>query len=199
MWGNYQTEVNQTDFAQINRGLYGLKAHYGSPTQTSFGEQRIQVDAFAAEPGTAHQREEFRGTGGSVYFLQKQDLSIGSERMRIEVRDANSNIVLNARSLVYGDDYDIDYIQGRIILSQPLTSTVDDGFLVQDGTLSGNPAYLVAYYEYTPLVTDLDDGLFYGGRAQAWIGDFVRSEPVQWLTNQALLTESCLVQISRCA
>ncbi len=145
MWGNYQTELTQTDFAQVSRGLYGLKAHYGSPTQTSFGEQRIQVDAFAAEPGTAHQREVFRGTGGSVYFLQKQDISIGGERLRIEVRDSNSNIVLNSRNLVYGEDYDIDYIQGRIILSQPLTSTVDDGFLVQGGTLSGNPAFLVAY------------------------------------------------------
>ncbi len=36
------------------------------------------------------------------------------------------------------------------------------------------PSWLLTYYEYTPLVTDIDDGLFYGGRAQAWIGDFVK-------------------------
>ena len=173
MWGNFRTDITGTDFAQIDRGLYGAQLKYASVQQTSFGEQRVKVTGFASEPGSASQRENFRGTGGSLYYLQHQDIQIGSEKVRVEVRDKDSGIVLNVRNLVYAEDYDIDYIQGRIILSEPLASTVDDGFLVQDEELSGNPVHLVTYYEYTPTAARFD-GYFAGGRAEGWVGDFVK-------------------------
>ena len=43
--------------------------------------------------------EEFRGTGGSLYFLQRRDITQGSERMVIEVRDKDSGIVLQTMTL----------------------------------------------------------------------------------------------------
>ena len=60
---------------------------------TSYGEQRLALDGFGAEPGTVPSREEFRGTDGSLYFLRHQDILMGSERLRIEVRDKVSGLV----------------------------------------------------------------------------------------------------------
>ena len=47
-------------------------------------------------------------------------------------------------------DYDIDYLQGRLLLSEPLSSTADDNLLVRSSGLSGDESYLVVRYEYTP-------------------------------------------------
>ncbi len=79
LWGNFKVGYMQNELAQVDRGLYGANGHYESETTTSFGEQRFGVDAFAAEPGTVASFEEFRGTGGSLYFLRRQDLLPGSE------------------------------------------------------------------------------------------------------------------------
>ena len=65
-----------------------------NPTQaTSFGERRCASTASRAEPGTVSSHEEFRGTGGSLYFLRRQDILTGSERVRIEIRDRASGLV----------------------------------------------------------------------------------------------------------
>ncbi|MEP1230166.1 MAG: OmpA family protein, partial [Litorimonas sp.] len=80
LWGNFATQIVGTEFAHLDRGLYGGILDYNSKNTTAYGERRTQVTGFAADPGTLPAREEFRGTGGSVYFLERQDLSIGSER-----------------------------------------------------------------------------------------------------------------------
>jgi len=173
MWGNFATQITSTEFAHLDRGLYGGIADYNSQKTTSFGERRTQVTGFAADPGTLPAREEFRGTGGSVYFLERQDLSIGSERLRVEVRDKVSGLVIETRNLRPQEDYDVDYIQGRILLSDPLQSTVRDTQVVRDGALSGNDVFLVARYEFTPSLSDVG-GYTLGGRATHWLGDNLR-------------------------
>ena len=173
MWGNFLTQYTDTDLAHIDRGLYGAKGHFESQAATSFGEKKIVVDAFAAEPGTIGGRDEFRGTGGSLYFLRHQDVLAGSDRLRIEVRDKDSGIVLAVKELVPALDYDIDYIQGRILLSEALSSTATDNLIVNSGSISGNPVYLVSRYEYTPGFTELED-VAVGGRAHYWINDYFK-------------------------
>ncbi len=173
MWGNFKVGYMQNELAQVDRGLYGANAYYQAGTTTSFGEQRYAVDAFAAEPGTVASREEFRGTGGSLYYLRRQDLLVGSERVRVEVRDKASGIVTGVRNLTPALDYDIDYIQGRIVLSEPLSATVDDDLLVRSNALTGDEAYLVVRYEYTPGFDELD-ALTTGGQAHYWFGDYVK-------------------------
>ena len=93
------------------------------------------VDGFAAEPGTMAGYEEFRGTGGSLYYLHHQDILTGSERVRIEMRDKDSGIVTGVVNLRPGLDYDIDYLQGRVMLSEPLSSMADDNLLVRSSGL----------------------------------------------------------------
>ena len=117
--------------------------------------------------------EEFRGTGGSLYFLRHQDILTGSERVRIELRDKDSGIVTGVVNLRHGMDYDIDYLQGRLLLSEPLSSTADDNLLVRSSGLSGNEAYLVARYEYTPGFDELD-AVAVGGQGHYWFNDHVR-------------------------
>src|SRR5207247_9336595 len=140
---------------------------------TSFGERKASVDGFAAEPGTVGSFEEFRGTGGSLYFLRHQDILTGSERVRIEIRDKDSHIVTGVVNLRPGIDYDIDYLQGRLLLSEPLSSTAADNLLVRTSGLSGDEAFLVARYEYTPGFGDLN-ALSTGGQGHYWFGDHVR-------------------------
>ena len=173
MWGNYATQITGTEFAHLDRGLYGGIADYRSEALTSSGDRRTHVTVFAADPGTVPAREEFRGTGGSLYFLQRQDVTIGSERVRVEVRDKISGLVVETRDLAPQNDYDIDYIQGRVVLSNPLSSYAGDNEVVRTSSLSGNEAYLVVRYEYTPSLSDVD-GYTLGGRGTHWLGDHVR-------------------------
>ncbi|WP_425408169.1 TonB-dependent receptor [Hyphococcus sp.] len=173
VWGNFTTNIVSTEFAQLDRALYGGKVEYNADELTSFGDRKTRLIGFAADPGTIPAREEFRGTGGSVYFLERQDLTIGSERLRIEVRDKDSGLVLETRDLKPQEDYDIDYIQGRVLLARPLSSTRLDGQTVRDEGLSGNDVFLVARYEFTPGLDDIG-GFSTGGRAEQWIGDHVK-------------------------
>ena len=70
MWGSFDVGYMQNELAQVDRSLYGGQAHYESGATTSFGEQRLKLDAFGAEPGTVPSRQEFRGTGGSFYITK---------------------------------------------------------------------------------------------------------------------------------
>jgi flagellar motor protein MotB len=173
MWGNFKINYAENELTQVDRGLYGGNLHYQTEGTTSFGEQRFSVDGFAAEPGTLASREEFRGTGGSLYFLRNQDILVGSERVRVELRDKDSGLVSGVVNLRPVLDYDIDYLQGRVVLAEPLNSTVDDRLLVRSGALSGDAAYLVIRYEYTPGFTEIDT-LATGGQAHMWINDYLK-------------------------
>ena len=172
-FGNFKIGYMNNELARVDRGLYGANVHYQSEATTGFGDQRFAVDAFAAEPGTVPSREEFRGTGGSLYFLRRQDILAGSERVRIEIRDKASGIVTGTLNLTPVLDYDIDFLQGRIVLTQPLASTADDNMLVRSNALSGDEAYLVVRYEYTPGFGEVD-AVALGGQAHYWFGDYVK-------------------------
>ena len=172
-WGNFKVAYMNNELARVDRGLYGANAHYESDGATEFGDKRLVIDGFAAEPGTVGSREEFRGTGGSLYFLRNQDLLAGSERIRIEVRDKASGIVTGVVNLTPGIDYDIDYLQGRVLLTEPLASTTDDNLLVRSGAVSGDETYLVVRYEFTPGFDDID-AVSLGGQAHYWVADLVR-------------------------
>ncbi len=173
LWGNFKVGYLENELAQVERGLYGGNLHYQSVATTSSGEKRLVLDGFAAEPGTLPSREEFRGTGGSLYFLRHQDLLTGSERLRIEVRDKDSGLVSSVVHLRPTEDYDIDYLQGRIMLTEPIGSTVEDHRLVRSEGSSGDEAWLVVQYEFTPGFDEID-ALASGGQGQYWLNDYVK-------------------------
>ena len=173
LWGDYKIGYNDNDLAHVDRGLYGANAHYQTLSTTSFGEKRFMIDSFAAQPGTVGTRDEFLGTGGSLYYLRHQDILTGSERVRIEVRDKDSGIITSVKNLTPTLDYTVDYLQGRISLSQPLSPTASDNLLVTSDTTGGNPVYLVVRYEYEPSSGDTNS-MSLGGRAHVWLNDYVK-------------------------
>lgn len=170
LWGSFETRLMGTDLVNYSRGLYGAQARYLSPDATQFGEKRSEVEMFAADPGTLASVEEFRGTGGSLYYLRHQDILVGSDRLRVEIRDKDSGMVLQSTPLVAGQDYEINSIQGRVVLRTPLAATAAQNTLVLSGSLSGHPVYLVAGYEFTPGVSAVEN-LTLGGRASHWVND----------------------------
>lgn len=171
--GNFVVQANGAELAQLDRGLFGAIADINSSAVTSFGERKAQLLAFASDPGTVPAREEFRGTGGSLYFMKRQDVSIGSERVRIEVRDRETGLVLETRELHPQQDYDFDPYQGRLTLLKPLASTAATGNVVREGSSTGNVPVLVVRYEYSPAAGSFD-GYTVGGRGTAWLAEKVR-------------------------
>ncbi len=164
MWGNFKSNITGSQLLRSERALYGAQAVYRSNTPSPDGGAATSLDAHAALPGTVPQRDEFRGTGGSAYFLKHQDITPGSETLTIEKRNAVTGFVVSRTTLKYADDYQFDYVQGVTILNTPLASSSSDG---------GLENYLIANYEYTPAARDVD-GYVVGGRAQQWLGDHVR-------------------------
>jgi outer membrane protein OmpA-like peptidoglycan-associated protein len=173
LWGDFQTRLTGTDFIQYSRTLYGLNIRYRSPETTALGEKSRSVDAFWADPGTLNSRQEFRGTGGSLYYLQNQDISVGSEQVWEEVRDRDSGLVVSVTPLVPVQDYDINYLQGRILLRNPLSATANSATVVHSGGLDGDSVYLVVTYEYVPDFSS-PSTLALGGHASEWFGDHVQ-------------------------
>jgi hypothetical protein len=58
-------------------------------------------------------------------------------------------------------------------LSEPLASTAADDLLVRSGSLSGDEAYLVVRYEYSPGFAELD-ALSVGAQGHYWFGERVK-------------------------
>ncbi|HSA77460.1 MAG TPA: flagellar motor protein MotB, partial [Nitrospirota bacterium] len=173
MWGNFKIGYNDNDLAHVDRGLYGANLHYQTPSTTSFGDKRFLFDGFAAQPGTVGTREEFLGTGGSLYYLRHQGILTGSESVHIEIRDKDSGIVTAVKNLTPALDYNVDYLQGRISLSQPLSPTASDNMLVTSDTAGGNRTYLVVRYEYEPSIGDTNS-MSVGGRTHVWLSEYVK-------------------------
>ncbi|WP_140635107.1 OmpA family protein [Methylibium rhizosphaerae] len=173
LWGNFRIGYTDNSLAHVDRTLYGANLHYEPLSPTPFGEKRLLIDGFAAQPGTVAGRDEFRGTGGSLYYLRHQDILTGSERVRIEIRDKVSGLVVAVRNLVPVQDYTIDHLQGRVLLSSPLSPVASDNLLVASDLSPGNEAYLVVRYEYSTGFEELDN-VSSGARLHYWVTDHLR-------------------------
>jgi hypothetical protein len=173
VWGTFRSEIGGTEYLRNDRTLYGLQGVYRSNAQTESGQSRIEAQVYGAQPDTLPQRDVFLGTGGSVYFLQFQDITRGSETIQVEIQDPDTGRVITRRTLVYGVDYDINYVQGLVTLRTPLSGTAGDGDVITVNPNGDNNALLVATYEHTPTVSDIDS-FSYGGRVQVWATDDLR-------------------------
>ncbi|HQS59259.1 MAG: flagellar motor protein MotB [Gallionellales bacterium 35-53-114] len=173
LWGNFKVGYMDNSLAHVDRTLYGANLHFQPSEVTSFGEKRFVLDGFAAQPGTVAGRDEYRGTGGSLYYLRHQDIMSGSERARIEIRDKASGMVVAVKNLTPVLDYSIDYLQGRVLLSAPLSAVASDDLLIVSDLGGGNEAYLVVRYEYSTGFEEVSN-LSTGGRTHYWLGDHVK-------------------------
>ncbi len=174
LWGNYNTDLTGTEFAQYNRSLYGAKIEHRNLNTTQFGDNKHEMHLFVSEAQTAAAHNSFNATGGSLYYLRDTQVVQGSEKIWVEVRSRDTEQVVESYALEHGQDYDIDYLQGRIILTRPLTQ-IDLGSgpsIIKDAPLEGNDVFLLADYEYRPDVFEADD-LTVGARGKAWVNDYI--------------------------
>jgi hypothetical protein len=172
LWGNYNTDITGTELSSFNRSLYGAKLDHRSTKTTSDGDHKTDLTVFASEAQSAFRHNEFRGTGGSLYYLKDTDIVDGSEKVWIEIRQSNGERVIEKVTLEEGRDYQIDDFQGRIILNRPLLQIAEQSYpsLIKDTPLDGDQVYLIADYEYVP--DDFDsDKASYGARGKVWLND----------------------------
>lgn len=172
VWGNFKGELTGAEYLRNERSLYGLQGAYRTQEQTTRGEARASLTLYASQPDNLPGREVFLGTGGSVYFLQRQDISIGSETISVETRDPVTGRVQSQQVLVEGRDYQINYLQGVVTLSAPLSGFTSSGILSPEAG-SSPETRLTVQYEFTPTAGTVD-GFAYGGRAEGWVTDQLR-------------------------
>ncbi|TXI05591.1 MAG: hypothetical protein E6Q73_01705 [Pseudorhodobacter sp.] len=173
LWGDYKLGEDGSRLVRSDRTLYGLSLGHESLAQTSHGAARLKLSAYAANPDRAVQRDVLRGTGGSAYFLSRQDILTGTETLYVQVRDPVTGHVIENRRLQEGTDYEIDYFQGVVTLTRPLSSSAATGGVINDRPLGDQDLSLVAQYEYVPTVGGVD-GAAYGARAEGWLTDGIR-------------------------
>ncbi|MGJ8610127.1 MAG: hypothetical protein ACSHWY_03465 [Octadecabacter sp.] len=169
-FGDFDANLDGNTLVNNNRALYGLQGAYATADTTDEGEARARVTLYAAQPDQLAQRDVFLGTGGSVYFLERQDILSGTATLTAQIRDPDTGRILDTVELQPGVDYDINYIQGIVTLSRPLASSLNSESIISG---SDPDLVLVAQYEYTPTLTDVD-GFAFGGRGEVWATDQFR-------------------------
>lgn len=187
LWGRFDGKIDNGGYLRNARSLYGLQAHYETAQTTSRGQPRFETTLFAALPEKLAKRDAFLGTGGSAYFLQNQDIGLGSEVISVEIRDQDTDRLIERKQLTYGTDYDINYTQGIVTLSGPLSGFITDG-------ISGSSTHeirLAVQYEYTPVLTNID-GANYGGRIAGWVSDTLRFGVTGIVENTGLANQTAI-------
>jgi len=169
-WGNYGTGLTGTQLANYNRTLYGGKLHFETMANTPGGEPTMLVTIFGANARQLAAHDELQGTGGVLYYLHQQDVVEGSEKLTLEVRDKLTQQPIERRTLAKGQDYDIDYVQGRLRFYQPVASVADSSTVTTTNLLNGHPVIIVADYEFRPENTVFQEQSF-GGRISKTLGD----------------------------
>lgn len=172
LFGDYQARLEGSSYLRNERTLYGAQGHLETNAVTESGDARAALDVYAAQPDQLVTRDVFRGTGGSVYFLSGNDVTAGTATVAVEWRDSDTGRVIERQILVEGRDYEVDYIQGVIILTRPLQGSGAGGLI--QGSPGGNVSInLTAQYEYSPVGIEVD-GMSYGARGEVWIADNLR-------------------------
>ncbi len=173
MWGNYRTDQSHTDLARYRRSLYGAQLNLNSNETTRFDDRRTEVSGFWAEAQSVPSRDELRATGGSLYYLKHGDVVIGSERIHVEIREPTSGRVVTSYPMEVGRDYEIDWLQGRVVLTRALNAVIASQKLITNTPLAGEGVFLVAEYEYDARSNVIENET-YGGRASHWLFDQLR-------------------------
>ncbi len=172
-WGSFKTEFTDTELATYNRTLSGLKVNFDTVSSTVYGDPKRGFKVFYAKSDHRADHNELYATGGSLFYTRNRNIIEGSEKIRVEIRDNIQNMTVSSYDLQEGTDYEINYGEGRILLSRPLSSMAAADTLTSTDILDGDPVYLIIDYEYDPS-SSVDSIPNQGIRAYTWMGDHVR-------------------------
>ncbi|KAF1721601.1 TonB-dependent receptor [Pseudoxanthomonas wuyuanensis] len=174
LWGNFATGITGTEYAQYVRSLYGAALNWRSRSANAWGDPVSELRAFGSEAQTAPGHSEFLGTGGSLYYLRHTDVLPGSDQVVLEVRDLTTGRVEQRIDLQRGADYEIDELQGRLLLTRPLAQITRQNVpgITRDTPLDGYEQRLLVDYEWVPSDFNADE-VTAGVRGKHWFGDHV--------------------------
>jgi hypothetical protein len=174
LWGNFHTGITGTEYGQYSRSLYGAALNWRSRMANPWGDPGTELRVFASEAQTAPGHSEFIGTGGSLYYLRHTDVLPGSDHVVLEVRDRSTGRVEQRIELLRGADYEIDELQGRILLTRALSQVTRQNIptITRDTPLDGFEQRLIVDYEWVPSDFDADE-IAAGVRGKHWFGDHV--------------------------
>jgi len=173
VFGNYNSNIEDKRYGIYNRTLYGAQLDYRTVENTKYNDKEGRLNVFVSDPNTVPSYVEFLGTGGSVYMLKDSDIVMGSETLSMEIRDKETNRVLYKKALEEGKDYNINYVQGRIMLNRPLSmyTNSEDNRIIREESLGNNEVYLTANYEYIPSGNFDPDEIITGANGEYWLSD----------------------------
>ena len=127
----------------------------GANLEADLGAAVVEVDAYATTQKTDSQRDHvwYRSTGGTLYYLRFANVLVGSETIRVVVKERDSGLVVRETKLRRNTDYTVDYQSGRIWLLAPVASTEARRALLSDRGASltptdGDPIFIEARYEH---------------------------------------------------
>ena len=95
-----------------------------------------------------HAHEEYLVTGGSLYFLAHGWIVEGSERITLQTVDATHAIPISRKLLRRGVDYQVDWMAGRLILTDPIRSSFAQTSAIRLSLHGTQNRILVVDYEY---------------------------------------------------
>lgn len=174
LWGNFSSGFTGTEYAQYVRSFYGAAASGRSRSTNIWGDPRSEWRLMGAQENSAPGHSEFVGTGGSLYYLRHANILQGSDQVFLEMRDSTTARTEQRFLLVRGADYEMDPIQGRLLLTKPLSQITRDQLrrISRDVPLDGYEQRLLVDYEWVPTALDRD-ALTVGLRGKHWLTDHV--------------------------
>jgi hypothetical protein len=178
--GNIRTVFDGVTLLRYDRGLYGALAKLEHAWKPGWD---TRIEGFASEDAkrVEARHDELRATGGSLYYLSRQELLPGSEHLEVVVREQDTRLELARTTLVRDVDYRVDYEDGRVVLKAPLSATEVarsnfGRFQPFSGRqiLDGHEVWLVATYESRKPADSADAGdQAFGGHASQRFADRV--------------------------
>ena len=174
MWGSFKTGFTDTELATYNRTLSGLKINFDTVATNIYGDPKRGFKLFWTESGKQAAHNELYATGGTLYYTRNRDITEGSEKLRVEVRDKIQGMAISSYDLQPKTDYEIDYDEGRIMLTNPLSSVAATDTLVTADIMDGNPVYLIVDYEYDTGDASPLEIPNRGIRGYTWLEDHIR-------------------------
>lgn len=192
-WGGFETHDGPTgEIGTYRRALLGAQAvfhpfedlfHAPEPAfdlalEGFYASEDPRSELLTSEPGivpagdstfAAPAHEEFLATGGTLYFLVHFSVVEGSERLQVHRRDARTGMTLERRELRRDIDYQVDWRSGRILLLEPLGSTLMGQGAVRLSVTGPAAVILVVDYEHLDADASTKTPSTTGGRAAATV------------------------------
>jgi hypothetical protein len=145
--GNFPIALSDVELAGFRRTLYGAQMRLG----TAAGDQALPsgtaVSVFGAQAEHVHVHDDIDATGGTLYYLSHSEVTEGSAQISLVVKDRVTGNVLARVPQRLGMDVVVKEFEGRLMFTRPISSVWDDGSLVGDARLMGNPVNIEVDYE----------------------------------------------------